>query len=480
MNVLTTKLNCAFLLCLLPACLFNLAWASPTKPNILLILADDMGKEWVSAYGAEDIETPHIDALAATGIRFENAYVMPQCTPTRLSLITGQYPFRHGWVNHWDVPRWGGGAHYDWKRNPSIARMLRRAGYATAVAGKWQINDFRIQPEAMFEMGFDAYCMWTGWEGNNPTSRQRYWDPYIHTREGSRTYGGEFGPDLFTEFLLRFIDQNKEGPFFVYYPMVLPHKPFVSTPDYQRASTKLEKHKAMVEYTDKILARFTHKLDALGIRDNTLVIWTTDNGTTSDISGMQDGRFISGGKASTSEPGVCVPFIVNCPEWIPQGRVSTALTDITDVFPTFAELAGAELDPEYIYDGYSIARYIRGESADTLRTFILSMGGKNEARLTEAGVENRYRFRDRVIRDKQFKLFINTRRKPVKLVDLTADPLEEVNLISSNRSDAVAARERLSAIIADFPQYDNDPIYEPLSPQSWDVSITVESKTWKE
>ena len=123
------------------------------RPNILFILLDDLGKEWVSAYGAEEIETPVADSLAAGGIKFNNFYVMPQCTPTRLTLMTGQEPFRHGWVNHWDVPRWGGGAHYDYAINPSMVRGINDAGYATAVAGKWQINDFRVQPEAMVEMG---------------------------------------------------------------------------------------------------------------------------------------------------------------------------------------------------------------------------------------------------------------------------------------------------------------------------------------
>lgn len=82
-------------------------------PNILFILVDDLGKEWISTYGAEDIQTPNIDALAKSGIKFNNVYSMPQCTPTRVTLLTVQYPFRHGWVNHWDVPRWGGGVHFD-------------------------------------------------------------------------------------------------------------------------------------------------------------------------------------------------------------------------------------------------------------------------------------------------------------------------------------------------------------------------------
>ena len=82
-------------------------------PNILFIMVDDLGKEWISCYGAEEVQTPRIDALAASGTKFNHVYSMPQCTPTRVSLLTGQYPFRHGWVNHWDVPRWGAGAHFD-------------------------------------------------------------------------------------------------------------------------------------------------------------------------------------------------------------------------------------------------------------------------------------------------------------------------------------------------------------------------------
>ena len=101
-----------------------------SKPNILFILLDDLGKEWINCYGAEGIETPHIDALAEGGMLFHNAYSMPQCTPSRVAFLTGQYPFRNGWVNHWDVPRWGVG-YFDTKQYPSIARILQRGGYAT-------------------------------------------------------------------------------------------------------------------------------------------------------------------------------------------------------------------------------------------------------------------------------------------------------------------------------------------------------------
>jgi len=183
-----------------------------TKPNILFIMVDDLGKEWVSCYGAEDIETPNIDALAAGGLKFNNAYSMPQCMPSRVTLLTGKYPWRNGYVNHWDVPRWGVG-YFDWKKkeNTTFARLMKDQGYTTCAAGKWQINDFRIEPQAMAKHGFDDWAMWTGYEGQNPTSAKRYQDPYINTPDGSKTYAGEFGPDIYADRLIDFMGQAIQG-----------------------------------------------------------------------------------------------------------------------------------------------------------------------------------------------------------------------------------------------------------------------------
>mgnify|MGYP006159212731 FL=1 len=113
----------------------DVAEPSVSKPNILFIMVDDLGKEWISCYGAEDIETPHIDALAAGGMMFNNAYSMPQCTPSRATLLTGTYPWRNGFVNHWDVPRWGVG-YFDWKQkeNTTFARLMKDIGYTTCAA----------------------------------------------------------------------------------------------------------------------------------------------------------------------------------------------------------------------------------------------------------------------------------------------------------------------------------------------------------
>ena len=171
------NLNLMFAIFSILGLIWPLQAEDPSKPNIIFIMVDDLGPEWIGCCGAEGIETPVIDELARTGMRFTNAYSMPKCTPTRVTLLTGQYPFRHGWVNHWDVPRWGAGCHFDPKHNVSFVRLLKKAGYATAIAGKWQINDFRVQPDVLAGHGFDEWCMWTGYETGNRPSGKRYWNP---------------------------------------------------------------------------------------------------------------------------------------------------------------------------------------------------------------------------------------------------------------------------------------------------------------
>lgn len=454
---------------------FLLTWLAVSRvggaeqPNILFIMVDDLGPEWVSSYGAELIETPNIDRLAREGMRFENAYSMPQCTPTRVCLLTGQYPFRNGWINHWDVPRWGDGCHFDPKQNPSFARLLRKAGYATCAAGKWQISDFRVEPRAMVESGFDEYCMWTGYETGNPPSHKRYWDPYLHTKDGSRTYPGEFSEEIFTDFIIDFMKRNRERPFLVYYPMCLTHGPLTTTPLAPNVTGKMEQFKAMVTYTDHILGKLVQALETLDVRKKTIIFWTTDNGTSRGIEGRMHGRTVRGGKGTPGENGCREPFIANCPGIVPKGVVTDALTDFTDMLPTFAELSGAARPTGVTLDGVSIAPLITGRAIDSPRTWIMAMGGGagKYDRETERVVPV-FEYRDRVIRDKRYKLWIDTNRKSVKLFDLKNDPAEMKNLIDSTDAAVVAARKSLEAVAARFPEVDGHPRYDPTPAQRWD------------
>ncbi|WP_417388367.1 sulfatase-like hydrolase/transferase [Gimesia sp.] len=449
--------------------LISTAWSSElTQPNILFIMVDDLGKEWVSCYGAEDIKTPSIDGLAATGMKFNNAWCMPQCTPTRVTLLTGQYPFRHGWTNHWDVPRWGAGAHFDPQQNTTYANVLRDAGYKTCAAGKWQIDDFRVEPNAMQEAGFVDWCMWTGFEADNPPSAERYWNPYINIKgKGSRTYTSQFGPDLYCDYLIDFIGKHKDERMLLYYPMVLTHSPLTTTPENKDETDKRRLFAGMVRYTDKLVGKLVAALDEAGIREKTIIVFTTDNGT----GGMTNGRLghlVQGGKTKMSEQnGTAMPFIVNCPGTVPEGGTTDALVDFTDILPTFAALGGGKLPAGRAVDGKSFAPLILGQTKVGPREWILSMGG-GPAALRDGRVQPALDYDDRVIRDKHYKLWIDSDRKPIKLFKISGDQWEEQNLINSTDADDKAALQRLTTIAAQFPTKDGAPRYEKNPPQKWD------------
>lgn len=442
--------------------------AAVEKPNVLFIMVDDLGKDWIDCYGADGIETPNIDALAESGMKFHNAWSMPQCTPTRVTLLTGRYPWRTGWVNHWDVPRWGVG-YFDWHHYTTFAEVMKSAGYATAIAGKWQINDFRVEPEALKTHGFDDWCVWTGYEAQNPPSAERYQDPYIHTREGSRTYKGRFGPDVYCDFLIEFVKRHRDEPMMLYFPMCLTHSPLVSTPAEPNARGRLARHKAMVRYTDRLVGRLVTALDKLAIRERTIVVFTTDNGTSGGLLGTIDGKRPSGGKASKYEGGVCQPFIVNCPGVVPAGVETDALTDSTDLLPTFAELGGAELPDGLIVDGKSFAPLILGRAKDSPREWIMALG-HGPAKLDNHGIRGQNDYAGRVLRDKQYKAWVDTSRRITGLYDLKSDPLEKRNLIDGEDRAHRAALKKFEAVVATTPQTDARPRYRKRPPQPWDKS----------
>lgn len=468
--------------------------AAPRRPNVLLILADDIGPEWVGCYGgqgegggaadasggtANPVDragggprharglTPHLDRLAATGMRFTNAYSMPLCTPTRISLLTGQYPYHHGWCSHWDVPRWGRGCHFDWHYYRSFARILRDAGYATAVAGKWQVNDFRVQPDALRQHGFDRWCVWTGYEAMNPPSARRYWDPYLFTdRAASHTYRGQFGPDRFTEFLIAFMEAHRDQPMLLYYPMVLVHAPYVVPPGGRAAASKLDRYQAMVRYMDRLVGRLVSALDRLRLRRRTLIVFMGDNGTSPAITGRRNGRAVTGGKGTLTERGVCVPLIVNAPGTVPAGAVTDALTDVTDWLPTLAAWSGVTLPDDALLDGKSLVGVLTGRDATGPRQAITAMG-TGAATWDAEGVRTPKRLADRAIRDKRYKIVVVDGRMAA-LYDLQTDPAEARNLIGSRLPEHVAARERLAAVLRRQPKSDARPRYHATPAQPWD------------
>lgn len=360
------------LLCLV---IFTGVTARADQPNIILIMADDVGWEAFGCYGGEDYRTPHIDALAASGTRFRHCYSTPICTTSRVKLMTGQYNFRN--YTHFGYLRPG---------EKTFAHLLKAAGYRTAVAGKWQLNglynrlpgyDDRTRPQ---QAGFDESLLWQVTTGKRPRDGggERFWSPVLE-------YNGEFltaednadryGPDLMCNFICDFIDRSEENPFFVYYPMMLVHDPFVPTPETigdairtqaanrQPKSTAVRKQNfvAMVEYMDRIVGRIVKKVQDAGQEQNTLILFTADNGTNTGIVSRWDGQDIRGGKAGMKDMGTHVPLVAAWPGTMPSGVVLDDLIDFTDFYPTLAEVAGVSLTKDDPTDGRSFLPQLQGQ-----------------------------------------------------------------------------------------------------------------------
>lgn len=249
----------------------------------------------------------------------------------------------------------------------------------------------------------------------------------------------------------------------------------------------LGKHKAMVRYADKITGEIMAALERENLVKNTIMVWTTDNGSTASITGGYHGRKVLGSKAKTVEAGICEPFIVSWPGHVKANVESDALFDFTDIFPTFLDIAGVTPKKEWavgettqIIDGRSFKNTLTEGTEQSQRKWILGMGGGNNAKLTENGVENQYHFRDRVLRNERYKLFIGTDRKPEKFFDLESEPFEENNIINVlDTPERKANFSALNEVIKSFPEADNDPRYNPKAKQPWDVEVTAESQKWK-
>ncbi|MEO1826445.1 MAG: sulfatase-like hydrolase/transferase [Roseibacillus sp.] len=327
------------------------------RPNIILVMVDDMGRDWIGCYGATH-STPNIDRLAEQGVRYETAWCTPICTPTRVTLLTGQYPFHHGWIQHYDVPRWGGaGLRAD--RFTTFARLLREAGYSTAIGGKWQINHLGKEPDALEKHGFDEHCVWPGVEDGQPETQERFWNGLVVTN-GNRSRVS-YGPDTINRFLIDYIRRHKDSPFLLYYPMLLTHGPHTTTPMNKTKAPegKPALYAGNVTYMDHLVGKLVRTVDDLGLRERTVIIFTGDNGSASP--GTLNGEPYPKGKGREADWGAHVPFIVRAPFLSKGGIVSRDLIDFTDLYPTFLELAGIPPPKTIKLDGKSFVSGLCGD-----------------------------------------------------------------------------------------------------------------------
>lgn len=336
------------------------AQAPPNSPNIVLILSDDIGVECLGCYGSEQYDTPNLDRLAASGMRFENAHAQPICTPSRVQLMTGIY-------NNENYLRFGV---LD-PASTTFANELRGSGYATAIAGKWQLSGGFDGPR---RFGFDHYCLW------QLTRRpSRYPNPGLEIDGIERDFkNGEFGPDIVSQYLVDFIEKQTndkpDQPFLVYYPMMMPHWPFVPTPDHPDWDPEMWKDAknepggfkgpkywdAMVRYTDKMVGKLLDSLEKNGVADSTLVIWTGDNGTYQSVTSQWHGEDYVGGKGKTTDNGTHVGLIARWPGVIEADCVSESLVDFSDLYPTLLDAAGVAPSNPALLSGKSLLPAFHG------------------------------------------------------------------------------------------------------------------------
>ncbi len=415
---------------------------APRRPNLVVMMADDLGAKELGCYGHPRHRTPRLDALAAGGVRFRTCYSAPVCSPTRVMIMTGRYGFRTGWNNFMlrayaprkDSPLFDIGT-----SQITFAELLKERGYATALAGKWQLSG--SLPTLIHDCGFDEYRIWaydhylpsgvkhTG--GRKGLRTARYWHPSImQNGKYIPTKPADYGPDMLVDFIIDFMKRNRDRPFCVYYPMCLTHQPWAPTPVVGEPGEKTKgglQHN--VQYMDHTVGRVLDAIENLGLSDETIVIFTGDNGTGKS------------GKNTPTELGARVPLIVSAPGRFAGGVVSDELVDLSDILPTLVELAGARLPSDRTIDGRSFVPTLQGDESEH-REWIFSYLGNKQ-----------------ILRDKRWLLEGNGQffdcgnsRNGKGYRDVT----------ESDDAQVIAARKRFAKILKNMPiPSDDDPNLVP-------------------
>jgi arylsulfatase A-like enzyme len=458
--------------------------AEATPPNVVFFLVDDLGQRDLGCYGSSFYETPHLDQLAADGIQLNHAYAAcPVCSPTRASILTGQYPQRTG------ITDYIGAAQPDqWKRNTrhlparyteqlalekvTLAEVLKSAGYSTFFAGKWHLGGEGFSPE---KQGFEINM--GGLAAGGPYGGKKYFSPYGNPKlpDGPE---GEHLPDRLASEAVRFIEQNQSKPFFVYFPFYSVHTPLMSRPDLQkkyeakraaisqvdvfgdeqprkvRLSQDHAIYSGMVEAMDEAVGKVLASLDALKLSDRTLVIFTSDNGGLSTSEGSPTSNSpLRAGKGWLYEGGIRTACIARWPGVIPAHQVSDVPVISPDYYPTILEAVGIDAPEEQQLDGVSVFPTLQGKTQPLSRSLFWqyphygNQGGAPGA----------------AVRDAEWKLIEWFDDARIELFDLSQDPGETTNLAARFPDRVAAMRSSLHAWQADVgakvstvnPSYDS-------------------------
>lgn len=375
-----------------------------------------MGYECLGVNGSTEYNTPHIDRIASEGIRFENCYSQPLCTPSRVKIMTGKYNSR----NYEDF----GYLRTDQK---TFGNLLKEQDYATCIAGKWQLNGInRNNPnnqdlDRPHHFGFDEYCLWQLHHARTKKD-ERFADALI-TQNGADLPRDPdmYGPRVFADYVMDFIDRKAGAPFFVYYPMVLVHDPFVPTPDspeWKEPERRYEHDTVyfadMMAYTDRIIGEIENKLKEKGVWENTLFIFTADNGTHRSVFSNTKNGIVRGAKGAPINHGNHVPFVLNWPKKMKGERVVNSIISFNDILPTLCDLAHIN-EEAYVSDGQSILPLIKGEKESIQNEVLIHYTPR---------WGNWSKLHGRWVMNEVYKLYHDGRFYNTK-----ADPLEKVALL---------------------------------------------------
>jgi arylsulfatase A len=427
----------AVLFAVFSACLSSLFGAS-AKPNIVYILADDLGFAELGCNGSDRYKTPNIDALANSGVRFTRFYTVPLCGPSRAMILTGRYGFRSGAVTQdacKTIIRTGE------KAEVMIPTVLKKAGYASALIGKWGQLTPSGDPS---DWGFDheLYYKGSGMYWNSKVAKpmseggEVRGDPDTYVLDGKTVSvkDDEYIPDLLHKDATAWMEAQKGRPFFLYYSLSQVHGEILPTPDSapapkgesnnQRAQRLLADN---IGYMDKLVGKLVAELERLKLRENTLIVFMGDNGSTKSaaVDATIGGRRIEGEKGSMKEGGGLVPFFATWPGVMASGKVNANVADASDLLPTFAEIAGAPLPTGRVIDGRSLVSQFKGDTKSP-RTWAFCQLSNNF-----------------YVREAGWKL-----DQSGTLYDMKDAPFKEVAVAADTKDEAaVAARARLSAAL---------------------------------
>ena len=341
---------------------FNI-FPQQAPPNIVLIVADDLGYECIGANGGTSYHTPNIDKLAKKGMRFENCHAQPVCTPSRVQLMTGKYNVRN-YTQFAELDR----------TQLTFGTMLKQNGYHTAIAGKWQLGKEKDSPQ---HFGFEKSCLWQQSLPRTGTNNRdtRFINPILEYNDEIKEYSrGEFGPDIVSDFICDFIDENKDKPFFAYYPMLLTHCPFGTTPaseTWNPHGERIGSYKGepkyfgdMVSYMDYLVGKVVDKIETLGLAENTIIIFTGDNGTDQPIVSRFQDEWYPGGKKRTTDNGTHVPLVVRWDGIIQPSSECKVLVDFSDFLPTMMDAGNIDIAGYTGLDGQSFLPQLLGQTGE--------------------------------------------------------------------------------------------------------------------